>query len=104
MRLLPLPAFNDNYIWALTGDAGATLIVDPGDAYLGRTCPYRECRPGIRTSCRARHCGRRPYLNDDLDVLNLPADVIAAPPLDLWPRVIARAELPPDVRELADAR
>ena len=32
MRLLPLPAFNDNYIWALTGDAGASLIVDPGDA------------------------------------------------------------------------
>jgi hydroxyacylglutathione hydrolase len=32
MRLLPLPAFDDNYIWALTGDAGATLIVDPGDA------------------------------------------------------------------------
>ena len=32
MRLLPLPAFDDNYIWALTGDAGASLIVDPGDA------------------------------------------------------------------------
>ena len=32
MRLLPLPAFDDNYIWALTSDAGASLIVDPGDA------------------------------------------------------------------------
>jgi hydroxyacylglutathione hydrolase len=32
MRLLPLPAFDDNYIWALTADSGATLIVDPGDA------------------------------------------------------------------------
>ena len=85
-------------------NCGADIfVVDPGDAYLGRTCPYRECRPGIRASCRARHCGRRPYLNDDLDVLDLPADVIAAPPLDLWPRVIARAELPPDIRELADA-
>ncbi len=31
MRMLPLPAFEDNYIWALAGDAGA-LIVDPGDA------------------------------------------------------------------------
>jgi hydroxyacylglutathione hydrolase len=30
--MLPLPAFDDNYIWALTGDAGAALIVDPGDA------------------------------------------------------------------------
>ncbi len=31
MRMLPLPAFEDNSIWALAGDAGA-LIVDPGDA------------------------------------------------------------------------
>ena len=32
MRLLPLPAFEDNYIWALADDAGGALIVDPGDA------------------------------------------------------------------------
>jgi len=32
MRLLPLPAFEDNYIWALRRDDGAALIVDPGDA------------------------------------------------------------------------
>lgn len=37
MRLLALPAFEDNYIWALSGEAGAAptggvLIVDPGDA------------------------------------------------------------------------
>jgi hydroxyacylglutathione hydrolase len=31
MRLLPLPAFEDNYIWALCGDDGTALIVDPGD-------------------------------------------------------------------------
>lgn len=32
MRLLPLPAFEDNYIWALSRDDGSALIVDPGDA------------------------------------------------------------------------
>jgi hydroxyacylglutathione hydrolase len=32
MRLLPLPAFQDNYIWALCGDDGTALVVDPGDA------------------------------------------------------------------------
>ena len=32
LRLLPLPAFEDNYIWALRGDDGTALIVDPGDA------------------------------------------------------------------------
>jgi len=31
MRLHPLPAFADNYIWTLQGDAG-TLVVDPGEA------------------------------------------------------------------------
>lgn len=29
---VPLPAFEDNYIWMLTGDDGSTLVVDPGDA------------------------------------------------------------------------
>lgn len=32
MGLLPLPAFNDNYIWTLSDDHGRSLIVDPGDA------------------------------------------------------------------------
>ena len=32
MRLAPLPAFADNYIWTLAGDDGQALVVDPGDA------------------------------------------------------------------------
>ncbi|MFC5569544.1 hydroxyacylglutathione hydrolase [Lysobacter yangpyeongensis] len=32
MRLHPLPAFADNYIWTLADESGAALIVDPGDA------------------------------------------------------------------------
>jgi len=32
MRLHPLPAFADNYIWLLEGGDGGTIVVDPGDA------------------------------------------------------------------------
>lgn len=32
MRLQPLPAFDDNYIWTLTDADGRAVIVDPGDA------------------------------------------------------------------------
>ena len=32
MDLIPLPAFADNYIWALVGDDGGALLVDPGEA------------------------------------------------------------------------
>jgi hydroxyacylglutathione hydrolase len=32
MRLLPLPAFDDNYLWALADDEGRAVVVDPGDA------------------------------------------------------------------------
>lgn len=32
MRLHALPAFDDNYIWALADDDGRALFVDPGDA------------------------------------------------------------------------
>lgn len=32
MRLLALPAFDDNYIWALVADDGRAVIVDPGEA------------------------------------------------------------------------
>ena len=32
MHLLPLPAFEDNYIWTLRDDAGRALVVDPGEA------------------------------------------------------------------------
>ncbi len=31
-RALPLPAFQDNYIWLLPGEGGRCVVVDPGDA------------------------------------------------------------------------
>lgn len=32
MELLPIPAFDDNYIWLLRDPMGRALVVDPGDA------------------------------------------------------------------------
>jgi hypothetical protein len=83
---------------AQSRNKGADIfLADPHGAYIGRTCHWRECGPGIRASCDARNCGRRPFLHDDLDDVTLDAALITAPPLDLWPNVVCRVELPRDV-------
>lgn len=89
---------------AQSRNSGADIfVVNAAGAYVGRICHYRDCRPGIRISCRAQHCGRRPHLCDDLDLLDLPTKTIEAPPLDLWPSVVVRGHVPDDVRELGQA-
>ena len=65
--------------------------------YLGRACLWRDCRPGVRKSCDASHCGRRPFLHDDLQTVTLPAELVREPPLELFPHVLARRTLPADV-------
>jgi predicted nucleotidyltransferase len=82
--------------------ADVFLANERGD-YLGRTCRWRDCRPGVRQACDARHCGRRAYLHDDLDALTLTRSVIAAPPVTLWPVIERRGQLPPDVEEIVAA-
>ena len=66
--------------------------------YLGRVCEFRACFPRVR--CLARHCGRRPHLRDDLDVLRLDPALIANPPLLLYPVLQASVDVPPDVQSL----
>lgn len=34
MRLIPLPALTDNYIWLLHDEEGNSIVVDPGDAQI----------------------------------------------------------------------
>ena len=59
MRLLALPAFDDNYIWSLVGDDGRALFVDPGDAEPVLTAAAEGLRPiGILiTHHHADHIG-----------------------------------------------
>lgn len=42
MRLTALPALADNYIWLLADDAGAAVVVDPGEAAPVRAALARE--------------------------------------------------------------
>ena len=76
------------------------FLVNPLGKYLGRVCSWRLCEPGVRRSCRALHCGRRRYLYDDLDTLQLPGQVVAEPPAELWPDVCARQPVPDDVQQM----
>jgi hypothetical protein len=83
---------------AQSRNKGADIfLADPAGNYIGRICHWRDCRPGIRALCDARHCGRRVFLHDDLDAVTLDASLIKAPPLELWPKIVRRAELPSDV-------
>jgi predicted nucleotidyltransferase len=85
-----------------TGDScGADVFLcNPKGEYLGRICSWKRCAPGIRQSCHAQNCGRREYLYDDLQNFLLKPAVIDAPPLELWPEIVARTEIPDDVREV----
>jgi len=79
------------------------FLADEGGAYIGRTCHWKDCRPGVRRSCDALHCGRRPYLHDDLDAIRLNSSLVLAPPVTLWPHIERHGQLPPDVEEVVAA-
>lgn len=84
-----------------TGESrGADVFLCSADGeYLGRVCGWRECRPGLRQSCEALHCGAVEYLHDDLQNVKLSRELVAEPPIDLWPEVVLRIDsLPDDVR------
>lgn len=68
------------------------FLADPQSNYLGRTCPWKRCGPGIRMGCDARHCGQRLYLHDDWDAVRLENKVVRRPPIILWPKAWYSAE------------
>jgi predicted nucleotidyltransferase len=79
------------------------FLADERGTYIGRTCHWKDCRPGVRRSCDALHCGRRPYLHDDLEAIRLNSRLVLSPPVTLWPYVERRGQLPPDVDEVVAA-
>jgi hypothetical protein len=79
---------------------GDVFLADVSGKHLGRTCPWKECGPGIRQSCDALHCGQRHYLHDDLRAITFDPALIQAPPIELWPAVVPRVEVPADVEEV----
>jgi hypothetical protein len=85
--------------FAQTINLGADIfLADRTGRYLGRICHYRECHP--RVLCHAQHCRQRDHLNDDLHIVTLPQQLIASPPVDLWPKVIRRITVPVDVENI----
>jgi len=74
------------------------LLANTAERYLGRICHYRECHPSV--ACRALSCGLRQHLNDDLQIVTLSPTLISAPPIDLWPRFVARCAVPADTQAL----
>jgi hypothetical protein len=82
-------------------NCGADIfIANPAKEYRGRICHWRECRPGLRMSCDARHCGQRTHLHDDLGDVTLQVTLIRNPPLEVWPVIVRRCAVPRDVEEL----
>ena len=88
---------------AQTVNLGADIfLADAAGRYLGRVCHHRECHP--RVACRALNCGLRQHLNDDLQIVTLSPALISAPPIDLWPRIVARCAVPADTQALLVAQ
>ena len=84
---------------AQTINLGADIfLADAAGRYMGRICHYRECHP--RVACRALSCGLRQHLNDDLQIVTLSPTLVGAPPIDLWPRIVARCAVPADTQAL----
>ncbi len=81
------------------GRSGEVFLADPSGTYLGRLCQWKECGPGLHRDCDAQHCGQRPYLHDDLQSIQLARELIATPPLVLWPQVVANDTLPEDAQK-----
>lgn len=82
-------------------NSGADIfLMSPRGEYLGRTCPWKDCRPGIRMSCDALNCGVRHYLHDDLRAITLSKTLLARPPIILWPQIVANTTVPADVEAL----
>jgi predicted nucleotidyltransferase len=79
------------------------FLADERGRYLGRTCHWRDCRPGIRRACDALNCGRREYLHDDLSTITLDTATIAAARVQVWPRVKRYGPVPADVERFLEA-
>lgn len=78
------------------GHGADIFLANPQKKYIGRTCQWKECRPGMRLSCDALNCGRRPYLHDDLKAVTLSQETMRLA-VELWPALEEREGLPADL-------
>ncbi len=84
---------------AQSSNRGADVfLLDPSGRYIGGTCQWKDCVPGIRQSCDALHCGQRHYLHDDLAAVTLPREITDSPAIELWPELVTRVPVPQDLK------
>lgn len=83
------------------GRGADIFLANPTGHYIGRTCGWIQCGPGIRRSCRALNCGRRHYLNDDLKAVTLSDETVRSS-VELWPVVERRTGLPDDLEKVLE--
>jgi len=83
---------------------GEIFLADAQGNYLGRTCRWKRCEPYIRARCEAQHCARRQYLYDDFQNLRLAKELVAQPPVELWPQVVTRVDVPADLETMVLAQ
>jgi predicted nucleotidyltransferase len=81
------------------GRGADIFLANPAGQYIGRTCHWKDCGPGIRTSCDALNRGKRHYLHDDLESINLSAATVQGA-FELWPSSAHVPELPEDVKKI----
>jgi hypothetical protein len=73
------------------------FLANSAGQYIGRICHWSRCGPQFRATCDARNCGLREYLHDDFDDINLNPLVVNKPPLEIWPSVVYRQSMAPDL-------
>ena len=76
------------------------FLADTNGRYIGRICHWRDCRPGVRAACHAHHCGRRQFLHDDLEIVNLDPKLVSEPPIVVWPSIVRHIQVPQDVESM----
>ena len=81
------------------GHGGDVFLSDTQGTYIGRTCHWRDCGPGIRVSCDALNCGQRHYLHDDLKAVTLTAETVRNA-MELWPHLESCSGLPSDLEKV----
>lgn len=85
--------------WAQHRNTGADIFLcNPEGAYLGRTCSFKDCHPRVR--CAGTQCGFGSRVCTDFEVVRLPQGVLSEPPIELWPRIVTRGDVPEDVENL----
>jgi hypothetical protein len=80
------------------GSGADIFLCTPAGEYLGRTCSYRECHP--RVACRGHQCTFKTWICDDLQEVCLDSELLLEPPVELWPAVVRRQQLPEDVERV----